>query len=78
MTDADKDAAMWRLWEAVLARLLEAVAGPDAEPNASMLDTARRFLAQNNMSIGSRPDLSRGLRLLAEANGLPFAPTTKH
>lgn len=78
MTDTERNAALWTLWEAVLTRLLAAVAGPDADPNASMLDTARRFLGQNHISAGSRPDLVRGLRVLAEANGLPFDPTKPH
>jgi hypothetical protein len=64
---------LWRLWQALLYRLLEELR-PEASPNAAMLNVARGFLKDNRITVENRPDLRNGLRELEKLAALPFDP----
>lgn len=71
LTDAQRLDSLWQLYDAVLLHLVTALQADEAPP-ASLVDTARRFLNDNSINLASRPDLRRGLAVMADLRGLPF------
>ncbi len=71
MTEEARTAALWRLFDALLMRLLAGIEG-DQPAKASLLNVARAFLLANQITANARPDLRRGLQAVADARGLPF------
>lgn len=71
VAEEDRTKPLWNLFDKLLAALLIECAKPDAR--ASMLDVARRFLRDNQVSLSTRPNLAAGLTALAKRRGkLPF------
>jgi hypothetical protein len=71
LTDEEREAQLWQLYDAVLKRLMDEVAG-DGPVKASMLDVARSFLKDANVTARTRPSVKRGLAGLAALRALPF------
>ena len=77
MTAEARQAALWKLYDGVLQRLLAAIEG-DGPVKASLLDVARRFLASNQITANARPDLRRGLEAVAAVRGVSLKANTQH
>lgn len=71
LTDDQRSEALWKLWDAMVERLLEALTG-DKPARASMLDVTRHFLKDQGIDARSRPDMRQGLKALADLRNLPF------
>ena len=71
LTPEEQQAALKKLWDAMVTRLLAALQG-DKPARASMLDVARRFLADQGFTAVSRLDLRRGLETMGQLRNLPF------
>lgn len=71
LTNDQRSDALWRLWDAMVERLLEALTG-DQPARASMLDVTRHFLRDQGIHAQSRQDMRRGLKALADLQSLPF------
>lgn len=71
LSEEDRVAKLWQLYDALLVYLLQAMQAEEAPP-ASLVDTARRFLGDNAINLSTRPDLRRGLAAMSDLRGLPF------
>ena len=71
LTDEEREAKLWALYDAVLKRLMEEVTG-DGPVKASMLDVARSFLKDANITARTRSNVKRGLAGLMALRALPF------
>lgn len=71
LTDDQRYEALWKLWDAMIERLLAAMTS-DKPARASMLDVTRKFLSDQGIDARSRPDMRRGLRALGDLRNLPF------
>ena len=83
LTHEQRVALLWRLYDALLTRLLAALSPEEGQPppTAAYLDCARKVLVEHGIrasAIRTTPDVKRGLQaLVADFSALPFSGGSK-